>query len=341
MPSTKRPSSSAGLRRYRDKRHASKTAEPFGATPKARPVQTAGCSSCNSTAHVICTSILRLEIDGVLRSWAVPKGPSADPAEKRFAALVEDHPLEYADFEGAIAPGNYGAGWVIVWDRGTWKPLNDFDEGWAKGKLLFELHGYKLRGRWTLVRLRKTEKDWLLIKERDEHARGADHAYSDESVLSGMTLADIAEPATRTKALQRTLKRLRAPDIPAGRAPPTRCSRARRTTAPKHSIARGGCSSSVRRLSPIRRQVDGWRATAVPQRSESHGRVPGHCEGGGYAAVRAAADRWRTRRERRLGSPELQRTSAASFDHQRFRGTLADPRCGEASTRRRCTRSIS
>ena len=76
----------------------------------------------------------RLEMDGALRSWAVPKGPSADPADKRFAALVEDHPIEYADFEGAIAPGNYGAGYVIVWDRGTWTPLNDITEGWRKGQ---------------------------------------------------------------------------------------------------------------------------------------------------------------------------------------------------------------
>ena len=115
----------------------------------------------------------RLEIDGSLRSWAVPKGPSANPADKRFAALVEDHPMEYADFEGAIAPGNYGAGYVIVWDRGTWTPLNDIAEGWRKGKLLFDLHGHKLHGGWTLVRMKK-ENEWLLIKERDDQARDAE-----------------------------------------------------------------------------------------------------------------------------------------------------------------------
>ena len=164
---------------------------------------------------------VRLEFDGVLRSWAVPKGPSANPADKRFAAHVEDHPLEYADFEGAIAPGNYGAGYVIVWDRGTWTALNDPVEGWDKGKLLFELNGYKLRGRWTLVRLRKTEKDWLLIKERDEFARDEGHAYSDASIFSGLELADIGDIGAKAKALTAMLKKRRAPQLPAGRAVPT------------------------------------------------------------------------------------------------------------------------
>ena len=113
---------------------------------------------------------LRLELDGVLKSWAVPKGPSADPADKRFARLVEDHPVEYADFEGRIPEGNYGAGWVIVWDRGTYRGIDDVRRGLEEGKLLFELHGFKLHGRWTLVRMKRTE-DWLLIKERDGFAR--------------------------------------------------------------------------------------------------------------------------------------------------------------------------
>ena len=89
---------------------------------------------------------LRLEMEGVLRSWAVPKGPSYDSADKRLAVLVEDHPLEYGDFEGADSEGNYGGGAVIVWDRGRWIPLEDPIEGLAKGKLLFELQGMKLRG---------------------------------------------------------------------------------------------------------------------------------------------------------------------------------------------------
>ena len=97
-------------------------------------------------------------MEGVLRSWAVPKGPSYDTADKRLAVHVEDHPLEYGDFEGIIPKGNYGAGAVIVWDRGEWIPLEDPVEGLAKGKLLFELRGYKLHGLWTLVKIKKARE---------------------------------------------------------------------------------------------------------------------------------------------------------------------------------------
>src|SRR6267142_4884763 len=117
---------------------------------------------------------LRLEMEGVLRSWAVPRGPSLNPADKRLAVHVEDHPIEYGDFEGMIPEGNYGAGAVIVWDRGTWTPLEDPIEGLKKGKLLFTLQGNKLHGRWTLVKIKKGQKDWLLIKERDGYATTGD-----------------------------------------------------------------------------------------------------------------------------------------------------------------------
>src|SRR3989442_1581777 len=115
---------------------------------------------------------LRLEMEGVLKSWAVPKGPSADPTDKRLAVHVEDHPIEYGDFEGIIPEGNYGAGAVIVWDRGAWVPIEDPRVGLARGKLLFELKGYKLRGTWTLVKIKRGEKEWLLIKERDGEVKG-------------------------------------------------------------------------------------------------------------------------------------------------------------------------
>src|SRR3954469_25251765 len=113
----------------------------------------------------------RLELDGVLLSWAVPKGPSLDPADKRLAMHVEDHPLEYGHFEGVIPPKQYGAGTVMLWDRGTWIPKGNPDEGYAKGHLKFELHGEKLRGVWNLVRSRSGkyggDKSWLLFKETD------------------------------------------------------------------------------------------------------------------------------------------------------------------------------
>ena len=139
---------------------------------------------------------VRLELDGVLKSWAVPKGPSTDPREKRLAVEVEDHPLSYIDFEGVIGEG-YGSGAVIVWDAGTWRPLTDEDpaKATARGHLSFWLDGEKLRGGFTLQRTRGGEKpQWLLIKRRDEGADGRRNPISTEpeSVLSGRTIEDVA-----------------------------------------------------------------------------------------------------------------------------------------------------
>lgn len=138
----------------------------------------------------------RLELDGTLKSWAVPKGPSLDPADRRMAVHVEDHPLAYASFEGVIPPKQYGAGTVIVWDRGTWEPVGDAHAGYAAGKLKFKLHGEKLHGGWTLVRMHgragERQEPWLLIKERDDDARpAAEYVVVDampNSVLSNMTI---------------------------------------------------------------------------------------------------------------------------------------------------------
>ena len=154
---------------------------------------------------------LRLEMDGVLRSWAVPKGPSPNPADKRLAVHVEDHPLEYGDFEGMIPEGNYGAGAVIVWDRGQWIPLNDIEEGLAKGKLLFELRGYKLHGVWTLVKIKKGEKEWLLIKERDAYATKETPELPAVSVLSGLTVEDLKAGRDPAEPIRKALDKLKAP----------------------------------------------------------------------------------------------------------------------------------
>jgi bifunctional non-homologous end joining protein LigD len=150
-------------------------------------------------------------MDGVLRSWAVPKGPSYDTADKRLAVLVEDHPLEYGDFEGLIPEGNYGAGAVIVWDRGRWEPVEDPVAGLEKGKLLFDLHGVKLRGRWTLVKLKKGEKEWLLIKERDGYATASGPAPSEESVLSGLTVEELKAGRAPADRILAELVRLGTP----------------------------------------------------------------------------------------------------------------------------------
>ena len=134
----------------------------------------------------------RLEVDGVLRSWAVPKGPSMDPSVKRLAVQVDDHPLDYADFEGRLGPG-YGEGAVIVWDKGDYQQLTDGDFGQAlnNGHASFELHGQKLRGGFTLQRTSEGSKpQWLLIKKRDEYAR-EDGELPPESVLSGRTIEEL------------------------------------------------------------------------------------------------------------------------------------------------------
>jgi DNA ligase D-like protein (predicted 3'-phosphoesterase) len=139
----------------------------------------------------------RLEVDGVLKSWAVPRGPSTDPREKRLAVEVEDHPLDYGDFEGVIAEGNYGAGAVIVWDTGSWHPLTEGDPAVALrgGHLSVWLEGRKLRGGYTLQRTRGGGKpQWLLIKRRDEAADARRNPVSTqpESVLSGRTVEQVA-----------------------------------------------------------------------------------------------------------------------------------------------------
>jgi bifunctional non-homologous end joining protein LigD len=140
----------------------------------------------------------RLEWQGVLLSWAVPKGPSLDPSVKRLAMQVEDHPIDYAGFEGVIPEGEYGGGTVMVWDNGTWEPeVEDVDAALQKGDLKFTLHGKKLKGSWVLVRThgygRSSGKSWLLIKHRDQYASSRDVAAEEpRSVTSKRLLADIA-----------------------------------------------------------------------------------------------------------------------------------------------------
>lgn len=185
-----------GLKKYREKRNFRKTHEP------------AGRVSDSSSGHLFVIQKhaarrlhydLRLEAEGVLKSWAVPKGPSFDPAEKRMAVHVEDHPLDYGDFEGTIEPGQYGAGTVMVWDRGTWRPEGDWKKGLEKGHLKFELKGAKMKGKWSLVRLRGGRDNegeaWLLIKSADRYVRGREtyDITEDEpfSVKTGRNLEEI------------------------------------------------------------------------------------------------------------------------------------------------------
>ena len=196
------------LRTYRDKRKLGITPEPAGAVS---PAGAGGLFVVHKHAASHLHYDLRLEMEGVLRSWAVPKGISKNPADKRLAVHVEDHPLEYGDFEGLIPEGNYGAGAVIVWDRGAWISVGDPLEGLAAGKLLFDLRGHKLHGRWTLVKLKKGEREWLMIKEQDNLVEEDGDAFPQGSVLSGLAVEELRDGSTRAAQLRAALAAAGAP----------------------------------------------------------------------------------------------------------------------------------
>jgi bifunctional non-homologous end joining protein LigD len=179
---------------YRAKRDFSKTPEP----PPERRRKAGNSFVIQKHAARRTHFDFRLEHDGVLKSWAVTKGPSLDPAQKRLAVMTEDHPLEYGGFEGVIPKGEYGAGPVMIWDRGTWEPIGDPEEGLIKGDLKFRLHGDRLNGDFVLVRMKPRKEDrgrqnWLLIKKRDEYAGdGYEPTQTcDTSVKSGRNMHEI------------------------------------------------------------------------------------------------------------------------------------------------------
>lgn len=184
------------LKTYREKRDFTRTAEPSGGASKSgRKLRYLIQKHAARREHYD----FRLEWSGTLLSWAVPKGPSENPDDKRLAVHVEDHPVEYGKFEGTIPKGEYGGGTVMLWDRGYWRANQDVDEGLEKGKLSFWLDGERLQGNWALVRLRKRsskDKDnWLLIKEIDEHVRKTGKPVTErevKSVTTGRTMAEIA-----------------------------------------------------------------------------------------------------------------------------------------------------
>ncbi|MCO4887805.1 DNA ligase D [Cupriavidus sp. WGtm5] len=204
------PGTPAALEKYLRMRDFGATPEPSGAAARAAPRQRAAALSFVIQKHAArrLHYDFRLELGGTLKSWAVPKGPSLDPADKRMAVHVEDHPMDYAGFEGVIPAGHYGAGTVIVWDRGTWVPVGDPEAGYRSGKLKFELRGEKLHGHWTLVRMhgsRQKEQDaWLLIKERDDAAVPASEfdvvEALPDSVLGGTQPRPTAKRAGAGKA---------------------------------------------------------------------------------------------------------------------------------------------
>lgn len=192
----KTPQDKELLETYRKKRRFEVTTEPRGGRPTRR---TKGLSYVVQKHRATALHYdFRLEWNGVMLSWAVPKGPSLDPSDKRLAMAVEDHPLEYNTFEGIIPEGEYGGGTVMIWDRGAWTPVgDDVDAALRRGDLKFDLDGEKLKGSWVLVRIRRRGQEgkvpWLLIKHRDEHA-GKSKITEEEprSVVSGRLLVEIA-----------------------------------------------------------------------------------------------------------------------------------------------------
>ncbi|BCP51558.1 ATP-dependent DNA ligase [Kaistia sp. 32K] len=225
----------ATLETYRSKRDFKTTPEPAGRKP-ARAKTKPGFSYVIQKHDATRLHYdFRLEMDGVLKSWAVTRGPSLDPSEKRLAVHVEDHPLEYGGFEGTIPKGEYGGGTVLLWDRGSWEPVGDPHKGYAKGHLEFELKGEKLHGRWHLVKMhgkpREKRENWLLIKAEDEEARpaGAPDILDEmpDSVTTGRAIADVEneapgwssktgkiEKSARKKAASRAAKAEETPEPP-------------------------------------------------------------------------------------------------------------------------------
>ncbi|MHB8109273.1 MAG: non-homologous end-joining DNA ligase [Syntrophorhabdaceae bacterium] len=204
-----------GLKEYEEKRKFTETPEPEPGSPHKGNRLIYVVHKHNARAlHYD----LRLELEGVLKSWAVPKGPSLDPSVKRLAMMVEDHPYDYKDFEGIIPEGNYGAGSVIIWDKGFWRHPEDpsgraseklLEEGLKKGNLKFVLEGEKLHGQFALVKAGSDPKSWLLLKKKDPYSVGGDITGENRSVVSQKTIEDVTGEIGRNPQKQAKLERVR------------------------------------------------------------------------------------------------------------------------------------
>jgi bifunctional non-homologous end joining protein LigD len=259
------------LEQYRRKRDFSRTPEPAGEKRSRRRPATAADGAAFVVQKHAASRLhydFRLEMDGVLKSWAVPKGPSLDPHEKRLAVQVEDHPIEYGDFEGVIPPGEYGGGTVLLWDHGTWRSLEGEPlEAWRKGKLKLELQGEKLRGGWTLVRMTgpragDNHENWLLIKENDDTARpgSADALVREQvkSAASGQTIEEIAADPPRVWGPDGATELEPAAKRGAGRG------KGAAGASSRSSKAKGAAGASSR-LAELASAVPGARRAAMPR----------------------------------------------------------------------------
>jgi bifunctional non-homologous end joining protein LigD len=245
------------LQRYRAKRDFALTAEPSGERARKRRGSKLSYLIQKHDARREHYDF-RLEHDGVLLSWACPKGPSYNPDDKRLAVHVEDHPLDYGTFEGTIPKGQYGGGTVMLWDRGTWSPHGDVDEGLRKGKLSFDLHGKRLIGKWALVRMRwggkqdRGKDNWLLIKEKDEEVRTRGRPVTETETTSVKTGRTMEEIATRSRASWNSNR---------GEDPPAR----KKSTARKTARKTTGRKSASRR--PAKKAVRAKRPAKVKKRA--------------------------------------------------------------------------
>ncbi|HSO43434.1 MAG TPA: DNA ligase D [Rhodospirillales bacterium] len=207
---------------YRQKRRFDRTPEPAGTSA----AETGSLFVIHKHAARRLHYDLRLQFGDALKSWAVTRGPSLDPADRRLAVHVEDHPLDYGGFEGTIPRGEYGAGGVIIWDHGHWVPMEDPEEGYRRGTLKFRLDGHKLLGGWTLLRLKRREgerENWLLIKERDDFARAGDGdallREAPESVVSGQTVEALTPPKAPPRGRSAGRSKVRLADVAPAAAP--------------------------------------------------------------------------------------------------------------------------
>lgn len=190
------------LKKYKQKRNFNKTKEPEGKSKKSTKVlRFVVQHHLASRDHYD----FRLEWKGTLKSWAVPKGPSYNPEDKRLAVQVEDHPFDYRNFEGIIPKGEYGGGIVMIWDEGDWEPLNDIEKGFREGSLKFTLKGKRLKGNWALVHMK--EDNWLIIKEKDEYSKNEVYIDKfDRSIRTGRTMEEIEKGKIKNKIKKTTSK---------------------------------------------------------------------------------------------------------------------------------------
>jgi bifunctional non-homologous end joining protein LigD len=262
------------LKKYRQMRDFGDTPEPAGGKPKRgkRPIFVI---QKHAASHLHYD--FRLEMEGVLKSWAVPKGPSYDPGTKRLAMMTEDHPYDYADFEGVIPEGNYGAGNVIIWDNGTWEfiePGDDPVKAVKQGKLTFRMFGKKMFGEWALVRIHGRSpkgNEWLLLKHRDEFASETVDvtALAPKSVISNRDVDELGSSDNTWQSNRKASSR-RAPTLAARLEAEQDEEKKKKPAVAKKAAAKKRTSSAARpRQSPAKRS----RAASSPSRS-SRARSP-------------------------------------------------------------------